>query len=130
MPDKHGNISLSCSNTYEMQMIEAADIVILEINPNYPRTFGDHILRVDEVDYFIESTIDIPCLPDVPSSEKDKVIGGLVAPYINDGDCIQLGIGGMPNAIADALIDKKDLGIHTEMLTTNMMKLFKKLWVL
>ena len=125
MPDKHGNISLSCSNTYEMQMLEAADIVILEINPNYPRTFGDHILRLDEVDYLIESDKQIPCLPDIPPTEKDRIIGSLVEPYIHDGDCIQLGIGGMPNAIADALINKKDLGIHTEMLTTNMMKLYK-----
>ena len=124
MPDAHGNISLSCSNTYEMQMIEAADIVILEINPNYPRVFGDHFLRVDEVDHLIQVDYDIPTLPYVEPNERDEKIGALVAPLIHDGDCLQLGIGGMPNAIADALLDKKDLGIHTEMLTTNMMKLF------
>ncbi len=125
MPDRHGNISLSCSNTYEMQMIKAADRVILEINPNYPRTFGDGLLRVDEVDYLIQADYPVPTLPDVAPNDKDKVIGGLIAPYIQDGDCLQLGIGGMPNALAEYLMDKKDLGIHTEMLTTNMMKLYQ-----
>ncbi|MDD4133978.1 MAG: acetyl-CoA hydrolase/transferase C-terminal domain-containing protein [Eubacteriales bacterium] len=125
MPDAHGNISLSCSNTYEMQMIRAADKVILEINPNYPRTFGDAFLRVDEVDCLIEADYPVPALPDVEPSEKDRIVGKLVGAYIKDGDCIQLGIGGMPNAIADTLYDKKDLGIHTEMLTTNMMNLAK-----
>ncbi len=125
MPDAHGNISLSLSNTYEMQMIKAADRVILEINPNYPRTFGDAFVRLDEVDHLIEVDYPVPALPDVEPTEKDRTIGSLVAPYIQDGDCIQLGIGGMPNAIADTLYDKKDLGIHTEMLTTNMMKLAK-----
>ena len=122
MPDRHGIISLSCSNTYEMQMIAAADKVILEINPNYPaprRAF----LRVEEVE-FDRGGYPVPALPDV-SPRKGQDIGSLVAPYIKDGDCIQLGIGGMPNAIADTLFDKKDLGVHTEMLTTNMMKLYK-----
>ena len=125
VPDKHGNISLSCSNTYEMQMIRAADIVILEINPNYPRTFGDLSLRLSEVDYLIETDYPVPTLPDIAPTQKDKVVGSLVAEYIHDGDCLQLGIGGMPNAIADALYNKKDLGIHTEMMTTNMMKLYR-----
>ncbi len=125
MPDRHGYISLSCSNTYETQMIDAADVTILEINPNYPRTFGDVNLHISQIDHLILADYEVPTLPDVPPSEKDRVIGGLIAPYINDGDCLQLGIGGMPNALAEALMDKKDLGIHTEMLTTNMMKLAK-----
>jgi len=125
MPDRHGYVSLSCSNTYETHIIDAADITILEINPNYPRTFGDVNIHVSQVDYLIQADYEVPALPDVPPSDKDRVIGGLIAPYINDGDCLQLGIGGMPNALAEALMDKKDLGIHTEMLTTNMMKLYK-----
>ena len=124
MPDRHGYISLSCSNTYETHMIEAADITILEINPNYPRTFGDVNIHYSRIDHLILTEYDPPALPDVPPSVKDRVIGGLIAPYIHDGDCIQLGIGVMPNALAEALMDKKDLGIHTEMLTTNMMKLY------
>ena len=124
-PDAHGYVSLSLSNVYERRIIEQADLVILEINPNLPRTFGDMALHVDAIDYMIEVDYDIPTLPETIPNEKDEKIGASIADYINDGDCIQLGIGGIPNAVADALIDKKDLGIHTEMMTTGMMKLAK-----
>lgn len=125
MPDKHGFISLSLSNTYEKRMMEAADLVILEINPNYPRTFGDVEVNVRDVDYLIKSDYMAPSLPDTVSNEKDIIIGNLIAEYINDGDCIQLGIGGIPNAVTNALMDKKDLGVHTEMMTSGMVKLVK-----
>lgn len=125
IPDKHGFVSLSLSNTYEKRMIEEADIVILEINPNYPRTFGDVELHCSEVDYLIETEYQVPTLADVPSSEKDLIIGRYIANMIKDGDCIQLGIGGIPNAVAAALKDKRDLGIHTEMMTSGMVELVK-----
>lgn len=126
MPDKHGYISLSCSNTYERQMIDEADIVILEINPKYPRTFGDVEIHYSEVDYLIKANYEVPTIPDVPSSEKDMVIGKYIADMINDGDCIQLGIGGIPNAVAAYLTDKKDLGVHTEMMTSTMVDLVRR----
>jgi len=125
-PDKHGYVSLSVSNTYERRMIDAADIVILEINPKYPRTFGDVELHVSKVDYFVEVDYDVPTLPETPIGEKDRAIGNYIAEYINDGDCVQFGIGGIPNAVAEALASKKDLGVHTEMLTTGIMKLAKQ----
>ena len=125
MPDSHGYVSLSCSNTYEVQMIEAADIVILEINPNYPRTFGDLNVHLSRVHHLIEVDYPCPALPYIEPNDKDRKIGELVAGLIHDGDCLQLGIGGMPNAVAEALKGKKDLGIHTEMLTTGMMELYK-----
>lgn len=124
-PDKHGYLSLSLSNVYEKKMIEAADLVILEINPKLPRTFGDMEIHIDDVDYMVEVDYDVPTLPDVEPNEKDLKIGAYIADYIQDGDCIQLGIGGIPNAVAASLMDKKDLGVHTEMLTTGMMKLVK-----
>ena len=126
MPDKHGFISLSLSNTYEKRMMEEADIVILEINPNYPRTFGDVEIHHRDVDYLVETDYPVPELIDVEPSEKDIKIGEFIAEYINDGDCIQLGIGGIPNAVANALSDKQDLGIHTEMMTSGMVELVKK----
>ena len=124
-PDAHGYVSLSLSNVYEKEAIEAADIVILEINPNFPRTFGDLELHMNEVDYVIDVNYPVPELPDGELTEKDKLIGQHIANLIHDGDCLQLGIGGIPNAVAAALVDKKDLGVHTEMLTTGFMKLFK-----
>lgn len=122
-PDKHGYVSLSLSNVYEKRMIEAADLVILEINPKLPRTFGDLEIHVNDIDYLIEVDYDIPELPDLEPNEKDLKIGSFIADFINDGDCLQLGIGGIPNAVAASLMDKKDLGVHTEMLTTGLMKL-------
>jgi len=124
-PNKHGYLSLSLSNVYEKKLIEAADIVILEINHNFPKTYGDLEIHESEIDYFIEVDYQAPVLPEVESNEKDKVIGNYIANLIHDGDSIQLGIGGIPNAVAAALINKKDLGIHTEMFTTGMMKLIK-----
>ncbi|AIO18936.1 Succinyl-CoA:coenzyme A transferase [Candidatus Izimaplasma bacterium HR1] len=124
-PDKHGFVSLSLSNVYEKVMIESADIVILETNPKLPRTLGDLEVHENEVDFFVKTDYLAPVLPDTVPNEKDIKIGELIAGKINDGDTIQLGIGGIPNAVAAALKDKKDLGVHTEMLTTGFMKLFK-----
>ena len=125
MPDEHGFISLSTSNTYESQMIDKADVVILEINPNYPRTFGDVEIHYSEIDFFIEADYAVPALPDTEPNEKDKKIGEYIAELINDGDTLQLGIGGIPNAVASALKGKKDLGIHTEMMTSGMVELIQ-----
>jgi len=125
MPDKHGYVSLSLSNTYEQRVIAEADLVILEINPNFPYTYGDVELHLDDVDYVIESNYLPPVVPEGDFTEKDAAIGKFIADYIKDGDCIQLGIGGIPNAVAASLTHKKDLGVHTEMLTTGLMKLAK-----
>jgi len=124
-PDKHGYISLSLCNVYEKQIIEASDIVILEINKNFPRTFGTVEIHYTDVDYLIETDYAPPTIPDIEPNEKDYIIGRHIASFINDGDTIQLGIGGIPNAVAESLMDKKDLGIHTEMFTTGLMKLAK-----
>lgn len=124
-PDKHGYVSLSLSNVYEKTVLTNAKTVILEINPKLPRTFGDLEVHESQIDYFVEVDYDIPELPDTESNEKDKVIGKSIAALINDGDCLQLGIGGIPNAVAAALAGKKHLGVHTEMLTTGLMNLVK-----
>jgi len=126
MPDRHGFVSLSLSNTYEKRMINAADIVILEINPNFPRSFGDLEVHHSQVDYFTETNYMPPVIPDTEPSEKDRKISSFITEYINDGDCLQLGIGSIPNAVAEGLAGKKDLGIHTEMLGSGLMKLVKQ----
>ena len=125
MPDKHVYISLSLSNTYEKRMMEAADLVMLEVNPNMPYTLGDVQVPVEDVDYLIRADYMPPVTPDLPFSEKDAAIGKLIADMVPDGACLQLGIGGIPNAVAAALETKNDLGIHTEMLTSGMMRLAK-----
>ena len=124
-PDAHGYVSLSLSNVYEREMIDAADIVVLEINKNFPRTYGDMEGHISEGDYLVEVDYPGPTIPNAEPNEKDMTIGRLIASEIHDGDSIQLGIGGIPNAVAKSLFDKKDLGIHTEMFTSGMMELVK-----
>lgn len=123
--DKHGYFSLALSVTYERDYIESADIVILEINENLPRTFGDTSVHIREIDFIYEHKCAVPELPFVEPSEKDMLIGNYIADLVEDGSTIQLGIGGIPNAVAKALMSKKDLGIHTEMITEGMVDLYQ-----
>ncbi|MDR2867849.1 MAG: 4-hydroxybutyrate--acetyl-CoA CoA transferase [Acholeplasmatales bacterium] len=123
--DQHGFVSLSLSNVYEKRAISLARVVILEENPNYPRVFGDVEVHISQIDYLIKTSYDAPILSKAEVTEKDQIIGSYIAKQIKDGSCIQLGIGGMPDAVADALITKKNLGLHTEMFTTGAMKLIK-----
>lgn len=121
--DKHGYVSLGLSAVFEKVMIEHADLVILEVNPNVPRTFGDTLLHYSKVDYFVETDYRMPQLPIAEINEKDRMIGQYIADLIEDGATLQLGIGGIPNAVTKALKDKKHLGIHTEMFTDGMVDL-------
>ena len=116
-PDKYGYFNLSLSLTYEKEAIEEADLVILEINENLPRVHGDTQIHIRDVDFIVENTKPLPALPVIIPSEKDKIIGQYVASLVEDGATIQLGIGGISNAAALFLTDKKDLGVHTEMLS-------------
>lgn len=123
--DKHGYFSLSLGVTYEKDILENADYVVLEINENLPRTYGDTQIHITEVDFIVENNYPVPELSIVEPNEKDKIIGGYISELVEDGSTIQLGIGGIPNAVAQALMNKKDLGIHTEMFTDGMVDLFE-----
>lgn len=124
-PDSKGFVSLSLGITYEKDILEAADTVILEINENLPRTFGDTHVHIRDVDYFVEHHQEVPTLPNPEPTETDQAIGNYVAELVEDGSTIQLGIGNIPNAAALALKDKKDLGVHTEMLVDSMVDLYE-----
>lgn len=123
--DKHGYFNLSLSATYERSMIEAADMVILEIDPNYPRTFGDTNVHISEIDFVYETARPVPIFPYAPSNDQDRIIGNYIAELIEDGSTIQLGIGGIPNAVAGALMNKKELGVHTELFNDGMIDLIE-----
>jgi acyl-CoA hydrolase len=125
MPDKNGRVRFSCGNVYEEEIAKKADVVILEISPNIPYCHGENYLEWDEIDHVIECDYYLPTIPDAAPNEKDREIGQHIAELIHDGDCIQVGIGGIPNAVCEFLAHKKDLGIHTEMMTTGIMKLMK-----
>jgi acyl-CoA hydrolase len=124
-PDRNGFVSLSLGITYEKDILEAARFVILEVNPRLPRTLGDTHLHISQVTYFVEHEQEVPGLPAPQPSATDILIGNYIADLVDDGSTIQLGIGGIPNAAAMALKDKKDLGVHTEMLVDSMMELYE-----
>jgi acyl-CoA hydrolase len=117
-------MSLSLGLVIEKQLIEAADLVILEINENLPWTLGDTQVHISEVDYVVENHAPLPEMPVVPPTEAEESIGGYIAELIEDGSTLQLGIGGIPNAITPFLMNRKDLGIHTEMFTDGMVDLY------
>ncbi|WP_252234664.1 acetyl-CoA hydrolase/transferase C-terminal domain-containing protein [Clostridium sp. ZS1] len=123
--DKHGFFSLSLSTVYERDSLEKADVVIFEVNKNLPRIFGDTSVHISQVDYVYESDEKVPELSPKEPSEKDFIIGQYIADLVDDGATIQLGIGGIPNAVAKSLMTKKDLGIHTEMITEGVVDLFE-----
>jgi len=124
-PDSKGFVSLSLGITYEKDILEAATTVVLEVNRNLPRTFGDAHLHVSDVDWFVENDQEVPSLPSPNPDETEKTIGNYIAELVEDGSTIQLGIGGIPNAAALALKGKKDLGVHTEMMVDSMMELYE-----
>lgn len=125
MPDEHGFVSLSFDCMYSPRLVDKADIVIFEMNPNFPRTMGDSQIHIDRATYVTEANYPAPVLPDEPTTEVDEKIGEFIAAEVNDGDCIQIGIGGLPNMICHKLRDKKHLGIHTEMMTSGLYELIK-----
>jgi acyl-CoA hydrolase len=124
-PDSRGFMSLSLGLVIEKQLIETADLVVLEINENLPWTLGDTQIHISEVDCVVENTIPLAELPAAPPSEAEQAIGGHIAGLIEDGSTLQLGIGGIPNAISAFLTGRRDLGIHTEMFTDGMVDLYE-----
>lgn len=124
--DKHGYFT-SGSTAMAMRMfMEYGFKLVVEVNEACPRTFGDTHIHISEVDYIYNSEDNkINYLPKIPSSESDLAIGKMIAEMINDGDNVQLGIGGIPSACAVELANKKDLGIHTEMFNDGLVYLCK-----
>jgi len=118
--DEQGYFQMPLCLMGEREALEAADIVVFEVNPQLPRVNGMTEVHIDEVDYVVEVNYPPNTLPDTEIGPVEQTIGEYIASLINDGDCLQLGIGGMPNAAAAALKDKKDLGLHTEMFTSAM----------
>ena len=121
--DRHGYFQMPLCLIHERTFMEAADRIILQVNPNLPRVYGDTEIHIRDVDMIVEAATPLPILPKSAPTELEKTIGGYISTLVNDGDCIQLGIGGIPDAAAMALMDKKDLGVHSEMLTNSMVDL-------
>lgn len=123
--DKHGYLSLSLCTVMEKDFIEQADVVIIEVNPNLPRTYGDTQIHISEIDYIVETDREIAVMPPNILEQKDYLIGSYVADLIEDGSTIQIGMGSIPSAVAQSLSHKKDLGVHSEMFNDSILDLYE-----
>ena len=115
--DRHGYFSLGTSCDFASTVVRDCDMLIVEVNENMPRVFGENIIHVSEVDAIVENHVPLIELKDRPLTREDEIIGSKISEMVPDGACLQFGIGGIPNAVAKYLSNHKDLGIHTEMLT-------------
>lgn len=122
-PDKHGYCSLGVSVDYSKHAVEQAKMVIAQINPQMPRTLGDSFIHVSQMDHIVEYDAPLIELPPPGITDVERAIGEHCASMIQDGDCLQLGIGAIPDAVLLFLKDKKDLGIHTEMFSDGVVEL-------
>src|SRR6202049_700118 len=127
--DANGFFNLSVTNLWHRAITSRAKIVVVEVSEGLPYLHGvDNGLHSREVDYVIEGDPGLPPeLPNPPPCDADRAVAGLIAAEVGDGACLQVGIGGMPNAVCSLLLESgvRSLGVHTEMLTDGLIDLYK-----
>ncbi len=121
--DRHGFFSFGVSVNFTMAAAQKADIVILSVNNNMPRTHGSGHIHISQVDLIIEDNSPLPEASSDLVTEIDMKVAQEIAAYINDGDTLALGVTAIPQSLAYSLHDKKELGVHTEILTDAVVKL-------
>ena len=124
-PDKHGYVSLGTSVDATLAAIEKADTVIAQINKNVPRTWGDAQINIRDIDLFVEHDEPLYIHKNPPITEIERAIGKNVSELVEDGACMQMGIGGIPNAVLAELGNHKDLGVHSEMFSDGLLPLIE-----
>jgi acyl-CoA hydrolase len=127
--DEGGYFNFGPTNLWQRAAVERAKLVIVEVNREMPYVFGkENGVHLREVDFIIDGDHQ-PCaeLPNPDANEIDRTVAQRIAAEIEDGSCLQIGIGGMPNAVCCMLLDTgvKDLGIHTEMMTDGLGLLYR-----
>ncbi|KGO88800.1 acetyl-CoA hydrolase/transferase family protein [Flavobacterium suncheonense] len=125
-PDNHGYCSLGVSVEATLAAIENAKMVVAQVNPKMPRTFGDSLLHVSEIDYLVEAETEIHGHGMAEITPEEAKIGDFVASLIEDRSTLQMGIGSIPNAALAKLGNHKDLGLHTEMFSDGVIDLIEK----
>ena len=123
-PDEHGYCSFGISVDYSKPAAMEAELVIAQINPSMPRTLGDSFIHISDIDYIVEADTPLIELPPAGISEVERAIGKNCASLIEDGDTLQLGIGAIPDVLG-FLKEKKDLGIHSEMISDGIVELYE-----
>ncbi len=122
--DSHGYMCAGVSGNF-LDVVHILDRVVVEVNENQPRIHGRNFYHISQVDMVVENHTPLLDMPPDPVTDVDRAIAENIVGYINDGDTIQLGIGGVPNAIGECLLDKRHLGCYTEMVPDAIMKLFQ-----
>jgi 4-hydroxybutyrate CoA-transferase len=125
-PDNRGYMSLGVECLASKAAAESARMVVAEVNDKMPRTLGDCFIHVCQVDKVVEISRDLPELPVNQATDTEEKIGAHIAGLVEDGSTIQLGIGGIPDAALRAMADRKDLGIHTEMISDGITAAMKQ----
>jgi acyl-CoA hydrolase/GNAT superfamily N-acetyltransferase len=124
-PDKNGYMNLGIAVDVAKEAVEAAGVVIAQVNPAMPTTLGDSFIHVDEVDFLVDKEEPLLEVGKPPLTETDFAIGRNVARLVEDGATIHAGLGHLPSAALVCLKEKKDLGIHTDMLTDSTLELIR-----
>jgi 4-hydroxybutyrate CoA-transferase len=127
-PDDRGFMCFGPVGIFHNQvMCESANTILVQVNRHTPYIYGmNNIIHVSEVDYIVEKDHPLPELPEIPIADAERVIGERIAERVPDGATIQIGLGGVANAVGHFLGGKRDLGVHSEMLTDSMMELAEK----
>lgn len=125
-PDENGYVSLGCCVTYTRVGAETAKLVIAQVNDQMPYTYGNSLIHVSQISYFVEHSSPLYEFPQGIIDDVSMQIGKHCAALIEDGSCLQLGMGSIPDAVLYALEDKKDLGVFAELFSDGVMHLFKK----
>ena len=125
-PDEHGFCSFGVETLATKGACDCAKIVIAQVNEHMPRVLGDSFIHVSQVTHFIEHSTPLPELPRREVTDVERQIARHIAPLIPDGATLQLGIGGVPDAVLKEIEGKKDLGIHTEMVSDGVMEAIEK----
>ena len=124
LPDENGRVSLGTSVDCSVAAVESAGLVIGVVNPNVPFAYGD-LLDLDRFDYLVRDDTPLVTAAFAEPTPTEVLIGKNCAALVEDGDCIQMGIGALPNALAAQLSGHRHLGLHTEMFADGLLKLIK-----
>lgn len=126
-PDEFGYCSLGISLDVTKAAMESAELVIAQVNPRMPRTFGDSFVHLDNIDYLVWHEMPLlEYLPKIGDQDVARRIGYYVSQLVDDGATLQIGFGSLPYAILKHLENKRDLGLHTQLITDGFLPLFEK----
>ncbi len=125
-PDEEGYCSYGVSADLAFSAVECSKVIIAQVNKYMPRTFGDPVIHVSKIDAMVRGDEPLVEVPTVIPNDVERRIGNFIAQEIPDGATLQIGVGGIPNAVLDALHDHKHLGLHTEAMTDGVVPLIQK----